>query len=137
MFGERLLAVDVQVVDHQVDGTCEPILAGDIGEYFCKLGTGAARSGKGKVPPRARLDGAEHVARAFAFVFAIAFGDDSRPSLLWRPHFAMERNWFFVQANHGFLRIMGPFVEFQHVFHARQIGGVDLWQTPHFFPATA
>src|ERR1022692_2296829 len=54
------------------------------------------------------------------------FGDDTRTNRLWWTDFAMERNRFLIKTHHRFLRIMGLLVQFQHVFHARQISGVDL-----------
>ena len=89
------------------------------------------------MPACARFHGAEYVGSAFAFVLTVPLGDDTRTNRLWWTDFAMERNRFLIKTHYRFLRIMGLLVQFQHVFHARQIRGVDLRQTPHFFPATA
>jgi hypothetical protein len=89
------------------------------------------------VPARARFHGAEYVGSAFALILTVPLGDDTRTNRLWWTDFALERNRFLIKTHHRFLRIMGLFVPFQRVFHARQISGVDLGQTPHLFPATA
>ena len=135
--GERFLAVNVEVIHNPMDRACPWIAARDLGDQLGKLRSATVGRREGEVPPSPRLHGAKHIRSALPLVLAVALGHDSSgTSRFRRSHLIVQADGFLIQTYHRFLRIMGAFVQFQYVFHALQIGAVDLWQAPHFFPAT-
>ena len=135
--GQRFPAVNIEVVDDEVNGASQRILMGQHRHDAGERRAGASRCWHGKVSACAWLNRTEYVGRTFALVFAIAFGDYTWASRLWRPDFTMKRNRLLVQADYRLVCVMRALVQLQHVFHASQIRVVDLRQAPHFFPATA
>src|SRR5260370_11043382 len=53
------------------------------------------------------------------------------------PQIRMERDRLFVQANHRLGGTIGLLINCQNVFHLAEVLGVQIGDTPHFFPATA
>lgn len=126
-----------EIIHYQMNGVREGIGVGEPLQGFSELDAGAVRRRPGEVAASQRLHPAEHIGGPASLVFVVALG-----RLAWRCSASaalvlMEKNWLFVQANHRLGRIIGLFVERQHIFHAFGIGGVKRRHAPHFFPATA
>ena len=134
---QRFPAVNVQVIDHQMNGPSQPIAPGQHGQDIGERRASASRCGHREVSSCAWFDRTENIGRALALVFTVVLGEYTRAGRLWHPYFTMKRNRLLIQTNHRLLRVMRALVQRQHVFHAGQIRGVDLRQAPHFFPATA
>src|ERR1700682_3936168 len=71
------------------------------------------------------------------FVFVIALGDLARTRRQGRSQIRVERDRFFVQANHRLGGTIGVLINCQNVVHLAEILGVQVGDAPHFFPATA
>jgi hypothetical protein len=50
---------------------------------------------------------------------------------------AAETHWFLVDADHRFGRIVSLLINSEHLLHLTKVVLVQIWKTPHFFPATA
>jgi hypothetical protein len=76
--------MDIEVVEHQVDGLGCGILLGQPADYLSELKPRPMRRGKGEMAPGLELDPAEHIGRATTLVFVIAPGF-SRPGVAGEP----------------------------------------------------
>src|SRR6202165_3091713 len=86
---------------------------------------------------RLGFHGTEDVRGSTTFVFVIALGDLARTRRQGRSQIRVERDRFFVQANHRLGSTIGVLINCQDVFHLAEGLGVPVGDTPHFFPATA
>src|SRR5580658_5448006 len=88
------------------------------------------------MPPRLRLDAAEHIGRSATPIFGIPTGHPSRLHRYRRPDFLMQNHRFLVDTHHRFPRRERLFIHGQHILHARDILLIEFGHAPHFFPAT-
>src|ERR1700687_2089746 len=86
---------------------------------------------------RLGFHGTEDVRGSTTFVFVIALGDLARTRREGRSQIRVERDRFFVQANHRLDGTIGVLINCQDVFHLADVLGVQVGDAPHFFPATA
>src|ERR1700687_5566909 len=86
---------------------------------------------------RLGFHGTEDVRGSTAFVFVIALGNLARTRREGRSQVRVERDRFFVQANHRLGGTIGLLINGQNVFHLAEVFGVQRGDAPHFFPATA
>ena len=126
-----------EVIHHKMNGAGEGIGAGEPLQGLGELDARAVGRGPGEVAASQRFHRAEHIGGPASLVFIVALGRLPRNRSVSAAFVLMEKNWLFVQANHRLGRIIGLFVERQHIFHALGIGGVKRRHAPHFFPATA
>jgi hypothetical protein len=88
----------------QVMSDAGPGIAGDDAlEHARQFRRRAVWGGKGKMLARLGFYCAEHVGSAATSVLVIALGEVARPRRSRRPQLRMNRDWFFVQANHRFV----------------------------------
>ena len=83
------------------------------------------------------LDRAKDIRRPATFILAVPTRLAARLGRRRRTNVGMQRDRLLVETDHRLRRIVGPFVRFQHVFHAGDVGFIELRHAPHFFPATA
>ena len=126
-----------EIIHHKMNGARKGIGAGEPLQSLGELDAGAVGRGPGEVAASQGFHPAEHVGGPASRVFVVALGRLPRLGSASAAFVLMEKNWLFVQANHRLGRIIGLFVERQHIFHAFGIGGVKRRHAPHFFPATA
>src|ERR1700694_5940620 len=86
---------------------------------------------------RLGFHGTEDVGGSTTFVFVIALGDLARTRREGRSQIRVERDRFFVQANHRLRSTIGFLINCQDVFHLAEVLRVHVGDPPHFFPATA
>jgi hypothetical protein len=48
----------------------------------------------------------------------------------------MQRNRLLIQADDRLVRIIGPFIDGQNLFHLLDVRAIQIGHAPHFFPAT-
>ena len=80
---------------------------------------------------------AEDIGGAAAFIFVVLSGLAARFGVRGGSNVGMQGDRLFVQADHGFLRIVRPLIGFQNVFHFGDVVLIEFGHAPHFFPATA
>src|ERR1700674_5373069 len=107
--------------------------------FRTRANSGAERSGVGKVKCLPALGSTAQ--KTFAvpqrLYFVIALGDLARTRRQGRSQIRVERDRFFVQANHRLGGTIGLLINGQNVFHLAEILGVQVGDAPHFFSATA
>jgi hypothetical protein len=121
-----------EVVQHDPDLVGLGIV--DVDEFAHAFGEVAGRPLLGDLDPApgpVGIEKDEQVDRAVAPVLAVValelpwLGRDRRADL------ADELGWALVEADHRTLRIGSLGVEVEHVFHAGDIGAIDLGNAPH------
>src|SRR6202165_4357258 len=80
--GEGFSAVDVEIVDHQVDGSGSWIALDKFSDRLSELSGGALPTHPSEVPASLRLYGTENIRGSAAFVLGIAFGNVAGPGCL-------------------------------------------------------
>ena len=104
---EWLAAMDVQVVQNQVNSVGIRILDGQMEGHSSERKRRTVGRGEGEVPSRSGFYRAEDIGRAVALVFAVAPCFASRRGRGRRPDIGVQRDRLLIQANHGLLRIVG------------------------------
>jgi len=99
----------------------------------------AAEDRFGVTPVKCRppwFDDAKHVGRPAAAVLVTAFGDVPGARGPRWPHIGVQRHRLLVEADNRFRGAVRAFIHREHIFHAREVGRVDVSDAPHFSPAT-
>ena len=89
------------------------------------------------MPAGFRLDDREDIGCPTALILGVALRHMTGPRGPRRPDIGVQGDGFLIQTDHRFGGAVRPFVHGQDIFHARDVGGIQLSDAPHFFPATA
>ena len=123
---QRARRVRVQVVHDQRDALGVGIVRGDVLQEHSPVQFGSALRDLGQAPPGQRLAGHEHVAHPAALVFIVmALGPAGR-RCNGLAGLANELAGRLIHAHHGALRIVGPAVDVEHLFHGGHEGCAGL-----------
>jgi len=135
--GQRLAAMDIQVIHDEVNRLGEGVLLNNLPHHAGELGGATVGCRRGEVPTGLRLDNGKYVRHAAPFILVVLLGRLAWFSRYRRAHLGVQRNRFLIQTNDGLGRIVGLLIDGQHVFHLLDVFLVQLRHAPHFFPATA
>src|SRR4029077_16837799 len=134
---QRVATMDIEVVHDQMNGLSNRVCLHHALHPSRDLVAGAIRGGSSEVAAGLGLHHAEYICRAAAFIFVVLLGWLARLDRTRRPHVGVQEYRLLTQTNHGFGWIVGFLINGQRVFHAVDVGTVQLRHAPHFFPATA
>src|SRR5438477_9720708 len=102
VLGERLAAVDVQVVHNQMDGGSHRVIFHEITYHVSELSRRAVRCWPREMHTCFRLYGAENIGRAASLVLVVSLGDHAGRRPYPRAHVIVQRHRLLVYANHWF-----------------------------------
>jgi hypothetical protein len=135
--GERLAAVDIEIVQHQVDGRCRHVLQGDFSGHFGEFEGRTIRCREGEMTACLGLYGAENIGRPVSLILVIPPRFLSRYCRRGRPQIGVQGDRLLVSADHWLFGIIRPLIQFQNIFHLGDVLVIEIGHYPHFFPATA
>src|ERR1019366_4602476 len=96
---ERLAAVDVQVVHHQMDGGRRRVVFHETTYHLSELGRRAVGRWPSEMHASFRLYGAENIGRTTSLVLVVSLGDHAGCSRYPRAHVIVQRHRFLIDAN--------------------------------------
>jgi len=135
--GQGLAAVDVEIIHHPVDGLRFRVVLGHSADGLGEFSRGAASGGKSKMLSRLGFHRAENIGRAATLVLVVTPRLSSWLHRLGRAHLSMQCHRLLLQADHGFLGIVGFLLRLQDIFHPGDVLRIQFRHAPHFSPATA
>src|SRR5579864_1816939 len=112
--GKRFPAVDVQVIQHEMNLFRFGVTQGQLKDHLGELKAGAVWCSEGKVTACFRLYGAEDIGGATALVLAISLGQVARTRRPRGANFGMKRDRLLIQANDRFGSIVRLLIRFQN-----------------------
>jgi hypothetical protein len=134
---ERLPAVDVEVIQHEMNLRRTGVAKGELKDHLGELKAGSVRRGEGEMTASLGLYRTEDIGRSASLLLAISFGQAARTCWPRGANLGMERDWLLIHANDRFGSTIRLLIHFQDVLHLFGVLGVELRNAPHFFPATA
>lgn len=136
---ERFWKVCVEVIKNYVDFLCVfvPGKFADPFDFFGKVLLGSSVCDSHFSMAAFRFHGKKDVLRAVAFVFVVAPSRYAGAHTKQCPCVTQQLLALFIKTDDRFILIVGQRVEVKHVFHVFNKLLIDLWDAPHFFPATA
>src|SRR5260370_33097883 len=118
---QGLLVVDVQVVNHQMDGLGLRIRNGQLGQDLSEFKPRTIRCGKGEMAAGLRLYSAENISRTAALVFVIASRFASPPGGGEGTDLGMQRNRLLIQTHFGLFAIVWALIPPPSVLHSSHV----------------
>jgi len=134
MIGERLAAMDFEIVHHQINLAGKGIAGDQALDHAGELSRRAVGRGAGKVPPGLGLHDSEDVGGSAALVFVVALGNVTRPRRPARTDIVAQTNQLFIETDHWFGAAVRLLVQCQNIFHPGDVFLIQLGHARHFFP---
>src|SRR5215831_15673093 len=107
---QRFAAVDVQVVQHQMDGFRFRVCQCQADRYLSELEAGTVRRGEGEVLTGLWFYGAEDIGCPAAFVFVIPARFPPWCCRRGWSHIGVQGNRLLIQADYRWFPVVGPLV---------------------------
>ena len=127
--GQRLPAVDIEVVHHQVNGLCFRILQRQSDDNLSELKGRTVGCREGEMSPRFRLYCAENVGSSATLIFIIPPCFPSRRCWPGGPHVGGQGDRLLVYTDHRLFGVIRPLVHLQYVFH---LGDIVIIEIGHY-----